>query len=498
MSSSASSSTASTAPLLPLPSLAYHPAIQHLRQLHPQLDDEQLQAIAHEALHAPSPSTTDTVFPPLSVVACPGSGKTLTLAARIAFFISYHRIPAHHILAITFTRKAKAELVERVAGIIKHEQTAARTAGRPPPSSDGLVVRTFSSLALHYIRKYTIKFGWHSSMRVLQNDKDMKRVIKEIVEEAQAAAQHKMPAAEATHYKMKHEAEQEAAAAGEEDKESGRWDDDFDDDEAVRLLNDVESQQPTKPTAHHQPPPPAALPKLTAALYNKPFANSRHQERFVNNAFDYINSIRQRAGLTLKPPTAHSAATLQTAPHHRMAHTKPLSDEDAELMHELLLAFDARLHATAQLSQGDFIPAFLALLRADEAVLREVRSEWQAVFVDEVQDSSRSDIALLLAIVGCDRWIEVEKSAQDRVPKPLPVRPAGHLRGLTSHLSLVGDPQQCIYGFRSVDPLALDAVSSVLDACGLVRLRLSSNYRSTQNIVATAVGYHRIQRDEAS
>ena len=74
------------------PAHAAHPAIQHLRQLHRQLDDEQLLAIAHEALHPPpthscsSSSSTPAAFPPLSVIACPGSGKCFARGTRLRLF----------------------------------------------------------------------------------------------------------------------------------------------------------------------------------------------------------------------------------------------------------------------------------------------------------------------------------------------------------------------------------------------------------------------------
>ena len=446
-SSTAQSAAGSSATAAPVPSISEHPAIRHLHQLHPQLDDEQLQAIAYEALHPPHASThvfpsAHPTFPPLSVVACPGSGKTLTLAARIAFFISYHRLPASRILAITFTRKAKAELLERVRGILQHERTAAQAAGRPPPSFDVPQVRTFGSLALQYVRKYGHKFGWRSTLRVLK-DGEVKRILRDIVQEAQAAARQKMTAAELAQLQVpdeepvKHE-----AAAAEEDKEGERWGhDDVDEDEMLRLLESVEAKQSSEPTAANQPPPAATVPALTSALRTKPFSTAREQERFVNNAYDYIKRVRLRAGLTLKPATAHLPATLHTASHYKAADSDRLTEDDAVIMHEMLRAYDARLHAAAQLNQADFIPALLALLRADEAVLREVQSEWRAVFCDEVQDSSRSDIALVLAMVGCARWTEVERSGQDKLIKPLTARPAGQPRALTAHLSFVGDRQ---------------------------------------------------------
>ena len=477
-------------------SLDQHSAIQHLRHLHPQLDSEQLLAIAYEALHPlpqlPHRSTSAIpVFPPLSVVACPGSGKTLTLAARIAFFVAYHGVPASRILAITFTKRAKAELLDRVACILQHERTTALSQGRQPPSSEGLLVCTFGSLAFRYIQRYAHKFGWQSSMRVLKHDNEMQRTLRDIVEHAQAAARQKMTAAKDEEYQIREEKEQ--AVKAEQSGHRSRWDDDLDEDEMMKVLDEVESQRPGNPppslstTAAQQPRPPAALPSLTLQLAHKPLQSTKELNKLVTSYCQHISRVRLRAGLILKPRTGSSAAYLHTSHNDASSDCQRLSEEDDVILDELLRAYDAKLYANAQLDRGDLIPALLALLRVDEAVLREVQSEWRAVFVDEVQDSSRSDIALLLALAGCERWKEVERSGQSTRLKPIAARPTAQPRSLTSHLCLVGDPQQCIYGFRGVDTLALDVVSTVLEQYGLVKLRLSSNYRSTQHIVNTAV-----------
>jgi len=50
----------------------------------------------------------------LAVIAGPGTGKTLTLTARLLYLLKEAKIPSEQILALTFTRKAAGEIRERL------------------------------------------------------------------------------------------------------------------------------------------------------------------------------------------------------------------------------------------------------------------------------------------------------------------------------------------------------------------------------------------------
>ncbi|HEX7964016.1 MAG TPA: ATP-dependent helicase [Candidatus Saccharimonadales bacterium] len=64
---------------------------------------------------------------PLLIVAGPGTGKTKTLSARIAYLVREGRAQPEQILALTFTKKAAEEMRERVRMLLRAEGRAPQT-----------------------------------------------------------------------------------------------------------------------------------------------------------------------------------------------------------------------------------------------------------------------------------------------------------------------------------------------------------------------------------
>jgi DNA helicase-2/ATP-dependent DNA helicase PcrA len=78
---------------------------------------------------------------PLLIIAGPGTGKTRTLTYRIAHQVTECGVPARQVLAITFTRRAAAELRDRLAVLC-------------PGQDDQLTVTTFHGLGLRILREH--------------------------------------------------------------------------------------------------------------------------------------------------------------------------------------------------------------------------------------------------------------------------------------------------------------------------------------------------------
>src|SRR5580704_12022597 len=90
--------------------------------------EEQRQAIEH-------------VNGPMLVVAGAGTGKTTVLARRIAHLINTEIARPNEILAVTYTRNAAAELIERVAKLLHPNLPSQKAAGKLMAS--GLEATTF-------------------------------------------------------------------------------------------------------------------------------------------------------------------------------------------------------------------------------------------------------------------------------------------------------------------------------------------------------------------
>jgi DNA helicase II / ATP-dependent DNA helicase PcrA len=91
---------------------------------------------------------------PLLVVAGPGTGKTRTLTHRLAHLVGEQGVPPESCLAVTFTRRACEELVERLEALI-------------PAMAERITVTTFHGLGLQIVREQHSAFGLDADVRVV-------------------------------------------------------------------------------------------------------------------------------------------------------------------------------------------------------------------------------------------------------------------------------------------------------------------------------------------
>ncbi|WP_250522806.1 MULTISPECIES: ATP-dependent helicase [unclassified Caballeronia] len=92
---------------------------------------------------------------PLLVLAGPGSGKTATLTARVARLVEQSRDESYRILCLTFTRKAAAEMRERLLKLV-------------PDARDRVLLTTFHSFATDILRQHGSHFGLSPDFEILE------------------------------------------------------------------------------------------------------------------------------------------------------------------------------------------------------------------------------------------------------------------------------------------------------------------------------------------
>jgi uncharacterized protein (TIGR00375 family) len=105
------------------------------------------------ALDADQRAAASIVRGPLLIVAGPGSGKTRTLTHRIAHLVAEAGAPPEACLAITFTRRAAAEMQHRLAALL-------------PKQAARFPIHTFHSLGLSILREHWNAAGLQRGFRV--------------------------------------------------------------------------------------------------------------------------------------------------------------------------------------------------------------------------------------------------------------------------------------------------------------------------------------------
>ncbi len=103
---------------------------------------------------------------PILVSAGAGSGKTRLLTYRIAYLITECKVPAHKILAITFTNKAAGEMKDRIQKVA--------------PNGDLVTVCTFHSFCARMLRQYAQFIPGYKENFTIFSENDSAKVLKEI------------------------------------------------------------------------------------------------------------------------------------------------------------------------------------------------------------------------------------------------------------------------------------------------------------------------------
>lgn len=111
---------------------------------------------------------------PVLINAAAGTGKTRTITYRIAYIIDQGSVSAHSILAVTFTRKAAREMVQRLETLLGTDLAQQITAV------------TYHALGLKMLQAYGDRLGYNPKKLVIYNQEEARKVLLEAMRDVGA------------------------------------------------------------------------------------------------------------------------------------------------------------------------------------------------------------------------------------------------------------------------------------------------------------------------
>ncbi|KAI9726373.1 MAG: hypothetical protein M1828_001647 [Chrysothrix sp. TS-e1954] len=120
------------------------------------------------SLNRAQSSAVTSRSPVLQVLAGPGSGKTKTLSARVAYLIAHEGYEPWNIIVCTFTRKAALEMKERIGSVIGPEVVKT------------LILGTFHTICRRYLARFGQLIGLDENFGIADTS-DTKAIINRII-----------------------------------------------------------------------------------------------------------------------------------------------------------------------------------------------------------------------------------------------------------------------------------------------------------------------------
>lgn len=151
--------------------------------------------------------------------------------------------------------------------------------------------------------------------------------------------------------------------------------------------------------------------------------------------------------------------------------------EDEQGTAEVFSAYQQHLLDNNMVDFDDMLLLIVRLLSSDCVVRSACQSQWQAVLVDEFQDTNPLQFEILRLLCSSDASSSAANGENNRDEEEVEVCTP------TASVFVVGDADQSIYGFRGADPKNLETFVRVFRP-KLYDLR--ENYRSAQGILNVA------------
>jgi ATP-dependent helicase/nuclease subunit A len=408
-----------------------------------------------------------------------GSGKTTSLVERMIALLATGRSSIETLAAVTFTRKAAAELRGRFQVALERARAAEEDSAvreRLDAALTGLeraFIGTIHAFCTRLLRERPIEAGIDPEFRELEDHED--RILLERSWDAYLAQARLENAAAVRGL--------EGAGLAPVDLESAFA--------AVAGFPDVEP-------AAGRPDPPAYRPAREAleelvdlAAKLVPRERPDKGRDGLQNLFVRLFRRRRNIGfadgprlmesielfdknLDFKPSRwpakDHGKRLLAAAETFQQVVARPVLQAWREFRHSRALDFlgpavgfyAERRRAASRLNFQDQLMLTARLLRENPEVRRYFRKRFHPILVDEFQDSDPIQAEILFLLTGAP---DTEKDWTRLSPAP-------------GSLFLVGDPKQSIYRFRRADVDIYNLVKDRIETSGGETLALSANFRS--------------------
>jgi ATP-dependent helicase/nuclease subunit A len=423
----------------------------------------------------------DTTF---LVEAGAGSGKTKSLVDRMIALLASGRAEIDTLAAVTFTRKAAAELRGRFQVALEQARLAEKDAAVRVRLGDALMglersfIGTIHSFCARLLRERPVEAGIDPDFRELEEHED-RALLETCWDEYLAKARLENEAAlrgldEAGLEPAGLESAFKALAEFPEvDPVPGRTEPpDF---RPVRkalekLLDEARALVPKERPEKGRDTLQAVLVRSFRRKINIGFEDGRR-------LMETIELFEKELGVTKNRWAAKEDAEtmLAAADAFKAKYVAPALREWREFRHTKAIAFlrpavgfyAARRRAEGRLNFQDQLMLAAELLRENPEVRSYFRKRFHPILVDEFQDTDPIQAEILFFLTG-----ERDDAARDWTGlSPAP-----------GSLFLVGDPKQSIYRFRRADIDIYNLVKKRIVEGGGETLELSANFRSLRSI----------------
>ncbi len=415
---------------------------------------------AEQSAAIQAPSNKDML-----IVAGAGSGKTYTMTRRVIDLIDRGVAP-ESILGLTFTNKAAAELLARVAqAVSQHVHTRADSV--VSPAHAGFLkpeVMTYDAFFQTIVRQYGLLVGFDQRTQPLSSAgarELMKPLVNDYVQQHpevvtwysfDALIDDVLALAADISCSMigvnsKGESLDSVAAAVREIQQwNSAW------------IEHVRQALEQAETFESVPAKPSAI-KLRRG---KNESDEKYFEKCVNYGKEYVEYLN---------------ITLKNTCYESCKHVYEVAQKRAALL-DLVLAFDDAKQRAHMAQFSDFTIAAYRLVTHFPSIAAQYRRQYSQVLLDEYQDTSTTQAMLIAALFHQQKSSGEGSGAGDAAD-------ATHITDAT-HIAAVGDPFQAIYSFRGASSGAFRKLQQTLNIGSDSQFSLTQTRRNARLILQAA------------